>query len=65
MSLRIIRPVVPARPPDRCLDIDQPATDVLLLVTAGAKVTRVWLVLGYCTGRGMTTAFAKPSCPTI
>lgn len=32
----------------------RPDTDVLLLVTAGGKVTRVWIIFGYCTGCGMT-----------
>lgn len=40
--------------PGRCIETEQPATDVLLLITTGANVTRVWLIFGYCTGRGMT-----------
>jgi len=44
----------PDPPPNRCLETEQPATDVMLLATAGAKVTRVWIIFGYCTGRGMT-----------
>jgi hypothetical protein len=40
--------------PGQCIETEQPATDVMLLVTTGTTVTRVWIIFGYCTGRGMT-----------
>ncbi|HZM75088.1 MAG TPA: hypothetical protein VFC19_05140 [Candidatus Limnocylindrales bacterium] len=49
----------PDPPPDRCIETERPATDVVLLVTAGAKVTRVWIIFSYCTGRGMTNGVGQ------
>jgi len=38
----------------QCIETDQPATDVLLLLATDTTVTRVWIIFSYCTGRGMT-----------